>query len=143
MAGDVKLIIDGAALEWLLNSPAGPVGIHMIEQGEIVKQAAKTLVRQMTETHTGCLDASIVKRFATDGRGLTIIIQSDTSPCAEDHKSYSMFVHEGTPPHMIYPRNASVLAFMWHGQMAFFSSVHHPGTAPRPFLRLALEALRG
>jgi hypothetical protein len=38
-------------------------------------------------------------------------------------------------------RNAQALAFQWHGEQAFFASVHHPGTTGVPFLRDALKVL--
>lgn len=48
--------------------------------------------------------------------------------------SYAMDVHQGTPPHRIEPRNATVLRFEVGGETVFAAYVNHPGTAPRPFL---------
>lgn len=53
--------------------------------------------------------------------------------------NYAAAVHEGTKPHVIKPRNASVLAFPIGGKMVFAKSVRHPGTRARPFLRNAAE----
>ena len=56
---------------------------------------------------------------------------------------YSVFVHQGTRPHVIRPRNASALRFNVGGNTVFASSVNHPGTRPRPFLTNAVaRALR-
>jgi hypothetical protein len=137
--GALKIVYDGAALHELLSSPTGPMGVFLIERGEMVKTFAKTNIGEMTDRHTGCLQDTVVKRFAADGPLLSVIIQSDTSPCSPDHKSYSLFVHEGTRPHIINARPGGVLAFQSHGQTVFATSVNHPGTAPRPFLRRALE----
>jgi len=52
---------------------------------------------------------------------------------------YSVFVHQGTKPHVIRPRNASALKFQSGGETVFAASVNHPGTKPRPFLTNALE----
>jgi hypothetical protein len=136
-----RILFDGAAVHELLTSPTGPMGVYMIERGEMVKNFAKANIREMTEAHTGCLLDSVVKRFAADGPILSIIVQSDTSPCSVDHSSYSLVVHQGSRPHLIQAKPGGVLAFPIGGQTVFATSVHHPGTAPRPFLRLALEQL--
>ena len=47
---------------------------------------------------------------------------------------YAAFVENGTPPHRIEPRNASVLRFVSNGQVMFARGVNHPGTAERPFM---------
>ncbi len=54
-------------------------------------------------------------------------------------KKYFGFVANGTQPHVIEGRNGGMLAFMWNGQMSFFRRVHHPGTAPRPFMQHAYD----
>ncbi|UJE15677.1 hypothetical protein SEA_LIGMA_22 [Gordonia phage Ligma] len=55
------------------------------------------------------------------------------------HAHYAAAVHEGTRPHIIRPRNASVLKFDVGGRTIFAREVHHPGTRARPFLRNAAE----
>lgn len=52
---------------------------------------------------------------------------------------YSMYVHDGTRPHIIRPRTARALAFTIGGQRVYAKSVRHPGTKARPFLRNAIE----
>lgn len=133
-----RIIFDGAAVEELLASPTGPMGDFLIGRGELVKTFAKANIDQMTERHTGCLLDSVVKRFAADGPLLSVIIQSDTGPCSPNHTSYSLFVHEGTEPHLISAKPGGVLAFSMHGETVFATSVNHPGTKARPFLRDAL-----
>jgi hypothetical protein len=71
---------------------------------------------------------------------------------------YGKFVHEGTRPHMIYPKNKKALAFApaagairasafvpkgklgatLRANMIVRKGVKHPGTAPKPFLRIGL-----
>lgn len=53
------------------------------------------------------------------------------------HASYAAAVHEGTRPHVIRPRQARALSFIWRGQRVAFRRVNHPGTRARPFLREA------
>ncbi|GAS98799.1 Gp22 [Mycolicibacterium canariasense] len=52
---------------------------------------------------------------------------------------YALYVHEGTRPHVIRPRNAAVLRFEVGGRTVFARLVRHPGTKARPFLRNAGE----
>jgi hypothetical protein len=54
------------------------------------------------------------------------------------HAPYSVFVHQGTRPHVIRPRNAAALRFQSGGATVFASSVNHPGTRARPFLTNAV-----
>lgn len=49
------------------------------------------------------------------------------------------FLENGTPPHIIRARNASVLRFEVAGRVLFRRMVRHPGTAPRPFMHDAAE----
>ena len=59
------------------------------------------------------------------------------------HAPYSIYVHQGTAPHVIRPRNASALKFEAGGRTIFASSVRHPGTRARPFLtNAAVRVLR-
>jgi hypothetical protein len=48
--------------------------------------------------------------------------------------AYALDVHQGTPPHRIEPRTATVLRFEVGGETVFTPYVNHPGTRPRPFL---------
>lgn len=53
----------------------------------------------------------------------------------------SPFLENGTAPHMIVARNASVLRFVVNGETVFRRMVRHPGTQARPFMSIAaLEA---
>jgi hypothetical protein len=48
---------------------------------------------------------------------------------------YAKFVHDGTSPHLIRPKNGRYLVFPGRsGGMVFARSVRHPGTRARPFL---------
>lgn len=55
---------------------------------------------------------------------------------------YSLFVHEGTRPHVIVPKRATVLKFFWvkRGRTVYVQKVIHPGTRPIPFLAENLRA---
>jgi len=54
--------------------------------------------------------------------------------------AYALFVHEGTKPHVIRPKNpGGVLAFMVGGNMVFTRKVNHPGTKKNPFLQKGVD----
>lgn len=57
----------------------------------------------------------------------------------EVNVDYATYVHDGTRPHIIRPRNAQVLRFRVGGQVVYARVVHHPGTRARPFLDRALR----
>lgn len=50
---------------------------------------------------------------------------------------YALFVELGTAPHKIFPRTAKAL--FWKGAAHPVASVNHPGTKPRPFLRVVAD----
>lgn len=58
---------------------------------------------------------------------------------------YAFYVHQGTAPHLIVAKRAPYLQFFWERRNVVFRGplVHHPGNAPQPWLRLAMEAVVG
>lgn len=54
---------------------------------------------------------------------------------------YSIFVHEGTRPHIIRVKNKRVLADRRNG-IFFGKEVHHPGTRANPFMKRAVDKSR-
>lgn len=55
---------------------------------------------------------------------------------------YVMYHHDGTEPHMIYPRRARVLRFVVAGRVVFAARVRHPGTRPNRFLTDSIKYAR-
>lgn len=51
---------------------------------------------------------------------------------------YGRYLEQGTPPHIIRPRNKQALA--WTGCRHPVRAVHHPGTQPHPIIQPAAEA---
>jgi hypothetical protein len=130
----IKIIWDGAAFEKIMHSPAGPLARHVMERATIVKAAA----RAKAPRRTGCLQGSIVVRYEDRASGFSARIVSDTTPCSPERKSYSLYVEEGTRPHIIEAKNAEALSFIWHGERVFFKSINHPGTKAVHFMRDSL-----
>ena len=131
MSTDVRLIVDGAELAYVLRSPQGPVARCVIERGTRVQRGAQV----RCPVRTGRLKASIVKRPQIIGGEFCIAVVAAVD--------YAYFVHEGTEPHEIVPRKGKVLAFYWAGgptgaHVYFFKRIHHPGTKPNRFLSESL-----
>lgn len=55
---------------------------------------------------------------------------------------YAGYVHEGTRPHVILPRNKKMLAWKVGKGYRFAKIVHHPGTKANPFLQKAVDKER-
>jgi hypothetical protein len=76
-----------------------------------------------------------------------ITYQVDDDSIIYKMPDYAMYVEFGTPPHVIEAKNAKALHFKdgaiasslgFSGDDVFLKRVHHPGTAPNPFLRQTL-----
>lgn len=76
---------------------------------------------------TGKLAGSIVKEVSGEEASIHALAP------------YAVYVVNGTAPHEIRPVNARVLAFQAASQMVFTSIVHHPGSAPNPFMQNAAQ----
>lgn len=115
-------------------------------RGELASQVNEILTRRLR---------SIIRQVAADARTnapvdtgrMAQAIKEDPieSPTpfrviggVTSHAPYSIYVHQGTAPHVIRPRNASALKFEAGGRTIFASSVQHPGTRARPFLTNAV-----
>ena len=81
---------------------------------------------------TGNLKGSITTVIAGDGMSAEVTANAD----------YAAHVEYGTRPHVIRPRNASMLAFKVGGVTVFAKEVDHPGTAAQPFMTPAAEEVR-
>lgn len=90
-----------------------------------------TQARQDVPVRTGNLGRQI-------GEGPISMIGPKTAHgSVHDNADYALYVHEGTRPHVIRPRNAQALRFNVGGREVFAKRVDHPGTKARPFLRNA------
>ncbi|MDU3215595.1 MAG: hypothetical protein E6672_07125 [Negativicoccus succinicivorans] len=56
---------------------------------------------------------------------------------------YAPFVHQGTKPHTIAPKEKKALRWVAGGRFVFAKWAHHPGTAADPFLYAALDNKQG
>lgn len=125
----VKVVFYEPVLDKFLNQPTGTVGEYLRDKGNQITFLAKTLVG----VRTGALRASIHMRHLRDTRGQYVQVGS-TLPYARMH-------HEGTRPHMIYPKRAKVLRFVRRGQVVYAHAVRHPGTKANKYLTQAMRTV--
>ncbi len=102
-----------------------------------VKTATVMVQSEAQNTHrftsrTGDLEKAVDVRFSANGRRGEIFLNEGVA-------SYARFVHEGTKPHAIFPKNKLALRFPKGGKFAFAKRVQHPGTKKDQFLFEALD----
>ena len=137
MATTGSFTLNRDALEKLVNSPSGQVAKYLAVQGRRVEtQARRLATNQIVNVDTGRLSGAISSALATDSKGLFVKVLCNVE--------YAAAVHEGTVAHPIVGRNSprKVLRFPSGGGIVYAKRVNHPGTDPRPFLRLALNVLK-
>lgn len=108
--------------------------IRGASRSELLRVGPQALNRSkiLCPVDTGRLRASIKGQLS---RTWTLRPQYTISTDVE----YASFVHDGTRPHVIRPRNAQVLRFVVDGRVVFARVVHHPGTRARPFIDRAVR----
>lgn len=101
------------------------------------KQALKAVAgaKRQVGVDTGELRKSISLRHRTAAYGQLVTINADNE--------IAYLHHEGTRPHMIYPKNGKVLHFRVGRGSVFATAVSHPGTRKNPYLRDQLHHFRG
>jgi len=117
-----RVIFREPAMDYYLNSPRGEVGRYLASRGRLIEAAAKGQVG----VRTGALRASIHMRHLRDSRGQYIKIGSPLP--------YALMHHEGTKPHLITPKRATVLRFVRRGVLTYAHLVRHPGTKANKYL---------
>lgn len=142
--------LDAAAIKQFMTGTSGPVARYLMEKGEQVKNRAIARAGRSADTdasHGQHLKDAIVKRFVATPTGPSVVVSANTP--------YAKFHHEGTPPHVIMPRTASVLSFRWPKaanfgrarvlgeSFVFYKHVMHPGTKANHFLTDALHDVFG
>jgi len=105
------------------------------ELDKAVKRAALVAVDAIKdETPIGKTRGGTLKRgIRAEFGDLTATISPHNAP-------YAIFVHEGTSPHIIRPKNKKAL--FWKGAKHPVRLVRHPGTRANPFFENGLESAR-
>lgn len=103
---------------------------------QIVRKSAfdiEARAKALAPFETGNLRSLIKTEVSGDGMSATVSVGAE----------YGADVEYGTRPHIIRPRNASVLAFPGAGgETVFAKEVRHPGTRAQPFMTPAAEQVR-
>lgn len=125
----VAVEIDDAVLEEF-KGWTGPVGRSV----ERLAKESVFRIRGLANKKTGAMIAGMHYKKGKWARGIQFDAGSDVS--------HTLFMDQGTKPHVIAAKNAPVLTFFWPkvGRVVHFKSVHHPGTKPYKFLERGLEA---
>ncbi|MFJ7416932.1 hypothetical protein ACIQWZ_40015 [Streptomyces sp. NPDC098077] len=123
----VEVNIDARFIERALRRPGG-IGERLL------RRRAAPVVRRAEQLAPGSMTRGITLRVEGAGRGMKAIITS-THPA-------SLYVINGTCPHVIRPRRARALRFQAGERTVFTARVNHPGNAANNFLARAVrEAL--
>ena len=97
--------------------------LKRIEKG--VAEDLRNALLDVVPVDTGLLKTSI--KVIPQGKGYTIVMAK-----------HGLYVEFGTPPHVIRPKNKKALH--WGGKGGpVVKEVHHPGTAPNPFVRSTIH----
>lgn len=94
---------------------------------EIEENVSEWAGRHTKPGGTGALFRSIVARPLGDGSQWEIGHDLQVAP-------HALFVHWGTRPHKIKPKNKKMLRFPVGGKFAFAREVNHPGYKGDPWL---------
>lgn len=122
----------------LLESEAGPVGRELLSAGAAVAKRAKELCpvspHGSGDNPSGHLRSSIGYSVARDEQGLFAEVGTGVE--------YALPVELGSRPHVIESHGDWPLRNRRTGE-TFGRRVNHPGAPAQPYLRPALEVLRG
>lgn len=104
--------------------------------GRSVERLAKETVfriRTIANKNSGAMIAGMHYKKGKWSRGIEFQAGSDVD--------YTLYMDQGTKPHVIKAKNAPYLTFFWPkvGRVVHFKSVQHPGTKPYKFLERGME----
>lgn len=144
MAVGGRLVWDDAELNRILNSESGPVGRHCARLAEVVTQGAKRRAPVSPDGSNGRPSgygrSQIGWYVGEDADGIYFDVQSPATTTTGYPYMYGVEV--GTVAHKITSHGPYPLRNRKTGQV-FGHSVNHPGTDPQPYLRPALDDIRG
>lgn len=136
----VRFKPDPKGMAEFMRSPSGPVLRDLLRRADQLIGLAKQQVGVGSSPAKGSilgaggnpqphLRDTIVKRTdMSRPEGPVVMVGSDAAPKALIH-------HEGSRPHVIMPRRATMLRFVGRtGQVVFARKVNHPGTKPNRYL---------
>ena len=90
-------------------------------------------------SRSGNLERSIKPEIISEWPLKGRVFLNQTLTKTDDGGSYGVYVHEGTPPHIIVPKDKRCLRWAGGDGFVFSKRVNHPGTKKDPFLYNAGE----
>lgn len=105
------------------------VGMATRDSTTLIQNKAKEVRPDSFKNRTGTLRRSIQKLLFNNGFSGKVFTD----------EKYSIYVEEGTRPHVIEPRVKKVLAFKVGGRLVFAKRVYHPGTRAYKFFERAFN----
>ena len=124
---DLHVRMDTVAIAKMLRTPGGPVGRELLRRGKQAEFVAKQLAPKGMRPY--------ISADLTVGKDAVELELRCSHPA-------TLYVINGTKPHEIRPKKASVLHFYIAGREVFATVVHHPGTKANDFLGKALLTAR-
>ena len=121
---------DSAAMRQFLAGGSGPAYTSVSKMRTVAAAKADSKV----PVDTGALKRAQVKA--------PVVLTGDKVVTGIKYLSpYARYVHDGTRPHPIVPKNKKVLAWIprGSGSAIYARSVNHPGTKAQPWLRESLD----
>lgn len=143
MATGGRIEWDSRELNRILNSENGPVGRYLAKVGEVGTQGAKRRAPVSPDgSHgrpSGYMRSQIGWIVGEDAEGLYVDIQSPA--VTPEGFPYGLGVEVGTAAHTI--RSKGPYPLRDKKGNVFGKEVQHPGTDPQPYLRPAMDDIRG
>lgn len=125
----VNFVLDKPALDIQMKTPSGALWRWMDRRGNYALSGA----RRQVGVDTGKLRQSLHMRHNVEVYGQSLWIGSNTV-------SYAYMHHQGTKPHVIAPKNGTILRM--GSSRIVHGPVMHPGTKANPFLSSQLHHFR-
>lgn len=129
-----QIHIDISGLERLRDALRRAPASVVNEVGKAVQKSAYTIQSNAIK------EAPVNKRHGGGNLRQNIKVHqlTKTKAVIRSAAPYSLFVEEGTKPHLIRIKDKRALADKREG-IIFGTQVHHPGTQPNPYMKRALE----
>jgi len=130
----IKVKLEAQKLDWLLDTSAGrrALSAGLTEFTLSLFRSVHSLIDEgkAFTPRTGHLQQSIRPDFSRVNEGRAEIVAE---------ASYAPFVEFGTRPHLIRPRMRKSLRWTTEEGYIFAKLVHHPGSRPYSFFRMAIR----
>lgn len=128
---NVSLNIDRTQLRFETHDPNGMIGRHLKKRARMFVVLAKSQAGKETGKLASSIKTLIHER-TTFGQRMVIGSRVD----------YAYYVHEGTRPHEIHPRDGGIMRFSGAGRVVYTHQVNHPGTKANKYLSSNLWVFR-